>query len=108
LQAETDYYLRAILLWFLPPLAIQAVFDPKALSGHWFLILVATLIPTAYFSLVDGYAIQNGIWTIHTATRTGLDLFGLPMEEALFFFTTSLLLARGLVLWHSLFTETKP
>jgi lycopene cyclase domain-containing protein len=71
------------------------------------LILVATFIPTAYFSLVDGFAIQDGIWTIHTATRTGLDLFGLPMEEALFFFTTSLLLARGLVLWHSIFAETK-
>lgn len=107
LRVETNTYLCAILLWFLPPLALQAVFDPHTLSRNWRFIAVATLIPTLYFSAVDAFAIGDGIWTIHATTRTGLEAFGLPIEEALFFFVTSHLLARGLVLWHSLLGSTR-
>jgi lycopene cyclase domain-containing protein len=102
-QFEPLYYLSITLLWFLPPLAIQSVFDPGTLRRHWFILAAGTLIPTVYFSIVDAYAIRDGIWTIHDSTRSGIDLFGLPMEEAFFFLITSLLLARGIVLWHSLF-----
>lgn len=103
LQFEKAFYLCSTLIWFLPPLALQAAFDPSALRHHRRLILAGALVPTAYLSLVDAYAIRDGIWTIHSATRTGLECFGLPFEEAFFFFITSWLLARGLVLWHSLF-----
>jgi lycopene cyclase domain-containing protein len=105
LRFEKAFYLSSTLVWFLPPLALQAVFDPSALRRHRRLILAGALVPTAYLSLVDAYAIHDGIWTIHSATRTGLECFGLPLEEAFFFFITSWLLARGLVLWHSLFAH---
>lgn len=105
LQFEKGFYLCSTLVWFLPPLALQAVFDPSALRRHRSRILAGTLAPTAYLCLVDAYAIHDGIWTIHSDTRTGIECFGLPFEEAFFFSITSWLLARGLVLWHSLFAQ---
>ncbi|MFO8026976.1 MAG: lycopene cyclase domain-containing protein, partial [Opitutales bacterium] len=86
-----------------PPLALQAVFDPAAMVRNRRIIAVGTLLPTLYFSSVDALAIRSGIWELHAATRTGLEIGNLPLEEALFFFTTSLLLAQGLLLWHTLF-----
>lgn len=103
LYSDRGLYLGAILVWFVPPLAIQACFDPTCLRSHWRGITVGTLLPTLYLSIVDRYAISDGIWTIHEATRTGLEIFGLPFEEAFFFFMTSLLISQGLFLWHSLF-----
>lgn len=99
---ESFTYFSAILLWFVPPLVLQWVFDPQALIRSLKFLMTATLVPTIYFSLADAYAISDGIWTIHEATRSGWDFGGLPFEEAFFFFITSLLLAQGLVLWHSL------
>lgn len=103
LPFDGAFYLSAILIWFIPPLALQAAFDPAALVRNRRLIAVGTLLPTLYFSAVDALAIRSGIWELHAATRTGLEIGNLPLEEALFFFTTSLLLAQGLLLWHTLF-----
>ena len=68
-------------------------------------LAITTLVPTLYFSLADTWAINEGIWTIHEATRTGWEIGSLPFEEAFFFFITSLLLSQGLILWHSLRPE---
>ena len=97
---ESGTYMGALLVWFVPPLAIQLIFDPLFLSHHWKGIMAATAIPTLYLSLADAYAIQDGIWTIHEKTRTGIEVFHLPIEEILFFFMISLLLAQGIYLWH--------
>jgi len=100
---EAAFYLSSILVWFIPPLLIQSLFDPACLLRHRRLVVAGTFLPTLYFSIVDALAIDRGIWTIHEATRSGLEIGNLPVEEAFFFFTTSLLLAQGLVLWHGLF-----
>ena len=100
-------YLGAILIWFVPPLAIQACFDPACLWAHRRGIAMGTLIPTLYLATVDHYAIAQGIWTIHESTRSGLEIFGLPFEEAFFFYVTSLLISQGLYLWHSLFRRNE-
>jgi putative membrane protein len=99
---ESFSYLSLILFWFVPPLVLQWVFDPQALIRKFGILLPATLLPTLYFSIVDAYAIREGIWTIHDATRSGWELRSLPLEEAFFFSIVSLLLAQGLILWHSL------
>ena len=99
---EPGLYLGAILVWFVPPLALQGCFDPAALRRNARLIATGTLLPTAYFSLVDAYAIRDGIWTISQPTRTGIELLGLPLEEAVFFCIVSLLVVQGLVLWQTL------
>jgi lycopene cyclase domain-containing protein len=105
LAFEPAFYFSSILVWFIPPLVLQSLFDPSGLWRDWRLVAAGTLLPTLYFSLVDAFAIREGIWTIHDATRSGWEFGGLPLEEAFFFFTTSLLLAQGLVLWHGLFRD---
>lgn len=107
LQFESGIYLGAILIWFTPPLTLQACFDPSTLRRCWRIVAVGTLLPTLYLSAADAYAIGQGIWTIHPETRTGLGIGTLPFEEILFFFATSLLIAQGLVLWHSLPAKTE-
>ncbi len=108
LRTESGTYLGAILVWFIPPLAIQSCFDPSLLRHHWRGVAAGTLLPAGYLSMADAFAIREGIWTIQAPTRTGIEFGGLPMEEALFFFAVSLLIAQGLYLWHSLFTESTP
>jgi lycopene cyclase domain-containing protein len=99
---ERFAYLSLTLLWFIPPLVLQWCFDPSVLRQGLALILVATFLPTFYFSIADAFAIASEIWSINPITRTGWEVWHLPFEEIFFFFITSLLLAQGLVLWHSL------
>ena len=102
LSREPFTYLATTIVWFLPPLWIQWVFNPGYLRKTVAAVAVSTLVPATYLCLADAWAIHDGIWTIHVATRTGWHIGGLPFEEAFFFFITSLLLAQGLTLWHSL------
>ena len=63
------------------------------------LVLVTVVPVSLYLWAADWFAItQAGIWTITDATRTGAELFRLPVEEALFFVVTTLLVAQGLVM----------
>lgn len=98
-------YLGLVLVWFTPPVAIQWYFDPAMLIREKRTVILSTLIPLFYLSLADRFAIQNGIWNISKDLTTGLNIFGLPIEEFFFFFVTSLLLAQGMVLWHGLKSE---
>ena len=101
-KQERFTYLSFTLLWFVPPLVLQWFFDPRVLLQKLRLIIVATILPTLYFSFADAFAIADEIWSIQQMTRTGWELGHLPLEETFFFFITSLLLAQGLILWHSL------
>ena len=105
LPQERFTYLATTLAWFVPALWIQWIFDPVYLRRMIMVLAITTLVPTLYFSLADTWAINEGIWTIHEATRTGWEIGSLPFEEAFFFFITSLLLSQGLILWHSLRPE---
>lgn len=95
-------YLGLILVWFAPPVALQWCFDPMTIIRQWRVIFSGTALPTLYLALADSFALADGIWEIARPTATGLALGNLPIEELLFFGITSLLLAQGLVLWHSL------
>ncbi|MEX1048332.1 MAG: lycopene cyclase domain-containing protein, partial [Akkermansiaceae bacterium] len=81
---------------------IQWFFDPAVLIRERKFVIIGTLIPSIYFGLADSFAIGSGIWEISSTLTTGVKIFNLPLEELLFFVVTSLLLAQGLVLWHSL------
>ena len=57
---------------------------------------LAGLIPsTLYLWFADRTAIKLGIWTIAPETSFGLSFFGLPIEEAVFFLMTNLLVVQG-------------
>lgn len=92
-------YFSIILFWALPAIILQALFGADILWHYRKLVFWGVLIPALYLSLMDILALQATTWSISPSQTTGLVFFGiLPMEEALFFFTTNILLTFGMTL----------
>lgn len=91
-------YLGLILVWACPVLAGMWWIDGGRLARRWRLLVAVVAPPTLYLWVADRVAIGLGIWDITDATRTGAELVGLPIEEAVFFFVTTLLVAQGLAM----------
>jgi lycopene cyclase domain-containing protein len=91
-------YAGLILVWAAPVLAAQWYFAARAIARHWRSALSATAIASLYLWVADRIAIGLGVWTIAPEWSTGVMLVGLPIEEALFFLLTNLLVVQGL-LW---------
>lgn len=100
-------YLVLELSWALPVLALQWAVGLPELWRARRLWAIATLIPTIYLCLVDRLALGNGIWTIHEDRSTGISLGGLPLEEALFFLLTNLMVVQALILFQSPATRAR-
>jgi lycopene cyclase domain-containing protein len=100
LAVPRGYYLGAILVWACPLLALQWGVGGAYLARTWRRWVVAVAVPTLYLWFADRVAIGLGIWTISPAHTTGLALLGLPIEEAVFFLVTNLLVVSGLVLFE--------
>ena len=98
-------YLGLIVAWACPVLAGMWWIGGHLIWARRRLLALAVVPPTLYLWAADWYAItQAGIWTITDATRTGWELAGLPVEEALFFVVTNLLVAQGLILFEQVRT----
>lgn len=92
-------YLALILVWALPPIALQVAVGADILWRHRRLVSLALATTTLYLCGVDAFAIHGGTWTINPALTTGILLGGvLPVEEAIFFLLTTTLLVFGVVL----------
>ena len=93
-------YLGWELVWALPPIMLQLGVGGDILWRYRSLLMVA-LVPTAlYLSGVDALAIGACIWTIDPHQSLGILIAGrLPLEEAIFFTLTSVIVAFALVLW---------
>ena len=100
LSTTRGYYLGAILVWACPLLALQWGVGGGYLVRARHEWPVAVAIPTLYLWFADRVAIGLGVWTISEEFTTGIDLLGLPVEEALFFLVTNLLVVQGLVLFE--------
>lgn len=98
LQWDTTLYLGLILVWAGPILTLQWLIGAKQLWATERLWLVGTLVPTLYLWICDRIAIAQGIWSISEQYTTGFQLLGLPIEEAIFFLVTNLLVVQGLLL----------
>ncbi len=103
--ADPTRYLGLILVWIIPPLALQWWY-----GGRWLAERLRAVWPwlaglTLYLWVADGYAIADGIWSISTAYTTGIRFGPLPLEEATFFLVTNLVVAQGLILFASLRRE---
>ncbi|GAC1438290.1 MAG: hypothetical protein NVSMB65_12600 [Chloroflexota bacterium] len=91
-------YLVFELVWGLPVLALQWVVGWTVLwrsRARW---AAAALLATAYLCAADGWAIADGIWSINPARSTGLRPLGLPIEEAIFFLLTNLMVVQTIIL----------
>ena len=90
-------YLGLLLLWAGPPLALQRVVAGDLLRARAADRAVVAVPVVLWLCLADRLAIGGGTWTISDAASTGT-LLGLPVEEALFFGLTGLLVTDGLTL----------
>jgi lycopene cyclase domain-containing protein len=91
-------YFSLILVWALPAIALQLAFGADILWHFRKLVALATLPVFLYISAVDSLAISSGTWTIHSAQSMRIFIGTLPIEEALFFLTTVMLICLGLTL----------
>jgi lycopene cyclase domain-containing protein len=92
-------YLALILVWAVPPIALQLLFGADILWRYRRLVLGAIASLTLYLSAADTLAIGRGIWSIDPAQSLELFLGGtLPVEEFIFFLVTNTLLTFGVVL----------
>ncbi len=93
-------YLLHISTWMLPVLAIQWVVGARILWRNRLPIIAPALITGIYLTLADSFAIRSGIWFFDPAQNLGLKLGPyVPMEEAVFFLLTALLVSQSLVLF---------
>ena len=91
-------YLGLLLVWVAPPLALQRAVAGDLLRPRLADRVVLALPVALWLCTADRLALADGIWSIAPASSTGGLLLGLPLEEALFFLLTTLLVTDGLVL----------
>lgn len=84
-------YLALILIWGLPPLALQAGFGADLLWSARKPVAAALASTTTYLILADSWAIRSGIWSITPAQSLPFRPLGFPLEEGLFFLVTNAL-----------------
>lgn len=95
-------YLWHLLGWGLPVLAGQLCGCAFLYRGRLPAVLRAVLPPallvTAWLTAADHLAISAGVWRFGEGKNLGIRLGAVPLEEALFFLITNLLVAFGLAL----------
>lgn len=100
-------YLVHLLGWGLPVVALQLALlfrhyrarTPRVLGA----VLPPALVGGAWLSAADHLAIQSGVWRFGEGRHLGVYVGAVPLEEVLFFFLTSVLVALGLALLTGLF-----
>ena len=94
----TTLYLALILVWAPPILAGMWLYDGETLWALRRTVFVTAGLPTLYLWVADATAIHSKIWTIAPKYTIGASFLGLPLEEALFFLFTNLLVVQGILL----------
>ena len=62
-------------------------FHPKMnFKKHWKALFVSTTIVAILFIIWDYYFTKYGVWGFNESYHLGIDVFGMPLEEILFFF----------------------
>lgn len=93
-------YLNLIIFWSLPILILQWCLGWKVLKSFYQVLLVATACLTFYFWVADSVAIYQQIWIFPQGTISGFEILNLlPIEEALFFLVTNLMVVQGYILF---------
>ena len=92
-------YLGLVLAWAAPVIAGLSWVGAHKIWEERARVAISIAVPSLYLWAADRFAILDGIWNITDATRTGIEIFSLPIEEAIFFVVTNVLCVFGLVLF---------
>jgi lycopene cyclase domain-containing protein len=95
---EPGTYLAITLSWALPAIAPQLAFGADILWHYRRLLGTVILTGAGYLSAMDAIAIEAGTWTIAASQSTGILIGNLPIEEAVFFLITVVLISFGITL----------
>jgi len=95
---EPGTYLAITLTWALPAIAPQLAFGADILWHYRRLLGTVILTGASYLSAMDAIAIEAGTWTIAPSQSTGILIGNLPIEEAVFFMVTIVLVTFGITL----------
>ncbi len=99
LFTTSGLYMGLILAWASPVIALLWLFMGPFLVRHGRVLLTGIAVPTLYLWVADGVAIAQEIWVISSVYTVGVNPFGLPVEEAVFFLVTNVLSAVGVMLF---------
>ena len=102
IRVEYFKYFGYLITWASIPLAIQWSVGSNQLIGSFKKWLLPFILFSIYLAFIDCIAIKNNVWTIAESTSCGINLFGLPIEELVFFLLTNLLVFQGMTLWDVL------
>lgn len=91
-------YLAITLTWALPAIAPQLAFGADILWHYRRLLGTVLLTGAGYLSAMDAIAIESGTWAIDPVQSTGIMIGNLPVEEAVFFMVTVILISFGITL----------
>lgn len=97
-QGIKTYYMGFILIWASPILALMWAYRGEVFWRFAKTHSIILLMVTIYLCIADRIAIEAGIWHIEERYSTGLFIFGLPLEEIVFFGITNLLVIYGVSL----------
>ncbi len=97
--SDEGLYLGLILAWASPVLLLMWLYGAAQFAALIRPLVVTLSIATLYLWIIDRIAIALSIWSI--ADRYSFDFYplGLPVEEAVFFLVTNLLVVQGVVLF---------
>lgn len=107
LQTDSGKYLGLILAWAAPVMLIQWAFGGDYLFKNFRIYILSIAIPTLYLWIADAVAIRLNIWSISEKFTTGYKFFNLPIEEAIFFLSTNVMVVQGLLLFWWYIGEKK-
>jgi lycopene cyclase domain-containing protein len=94
-------YFALLLVWALPPIALQWIAGWPFLNRHRRAWLLAILLPTVWLVAADSTAL-GVVWTIAPGQSTGMFIGNIPVEEAVFFLLTNTLVVQSfLLLYHA-------
>ncbi|MEM6285424.1 MAG: lycopene cyclase domain-containing protein [Chloroflexota bacterium] len=92
-------YLALETSWGLLPILLQLIVGADLLWKHRYTVGIAILSTWLYLSGADFLAIQSGTWTINPEQSLPILIGGvLPIEEAIFFLITNVLVVFGMTL----------
>lgn len=100
LGSDSMFYLGLIIVWALPIVLFQWLLGAEPIVESKRSWVPVVLLSTVYLGAADLFAISEETWSISSRYTTHFHLFGLPVEEALFFLLTNVMVVWGILLFE--------
>ncbi len=106
-QGGQWFYLGMILGFFMPVLALSWAVGGEHIARYAKPFWLSVACSSAYLWACDWFAIvRQNIWSVSLERSTGINFFGLPLEEMVFFLVVNMVIAQSVMLFsHPRFSK---